>query len=91
MSQEKRGSGVSWVKSSECRYASAEGRLLLEAGLGFLRISEHRSNGDGRGDNISPMMVVKESILGTAYGGHQGLWGVPSSGFRLVLLTHSQP
>ena len=86
MSQEKRGSGVSWVKSSECRYASAEERLLLEAGLGFLRISEHSSNGDGRGNNISPMMVVKESVLGTAYRGHQGLWGVPSSGCLTKLL-----
>lgn len=45
-------------------------------GLGFLRISEHR----GSGDAIAPMMLVKEGVLGTAYGGHQGLWGVPSSG-----------
>lgn len=75
------GSGISWVKSSERRYASVEGRLLLGAGLGFLR---HRGdNGDG---NVSPMMVVKESGLGTAYGGHQGLWGVPSSGCLTKML-----
>lgn len=64
-----------------------KGRLLLEAGLGFLRISEPRGdNGDGPGNNISPMMVIKESVLGTAYGGHQGLRGVPSSGCLTKLL-----